>query len=197
VLIELLLHRLHLLQCLVPSAFELIGHQAVLWIGSIELLLGTAGSVLGGFEVALESRDDLILFLSLLFARQDGCLYRCGLHDTQHLAPNDFIGGDATEGDASGLTVVQKSALARVSQRVVAAAGIAHRQLMTAPPATQESGQKCLSIASRTQQLATQQVVLNQLLDLLKALPAHISFMCVRDERQPLLTGLSAISGSR
>jgi hypothetical protein len=91
VLIEPLLHGLHLSQSPVPPAFEFIGHQVVLRICGIKLALGTARCVSGHFQITLQGRDDLIAFLNLLVACEDRCLYRCRPHHVQHLAARKVV----------------------------------------------------------------------------------------------------------
>jgi len=130
---------------------QLLGDESVLWIGGIELLLGTPGCVLGGLQIALQGCGDLIPLLRLLFAGQDRCLYRCGLNHTEHLAADRIVCRHTPKGDAAPFAVIQESAPARVSKYIVAAAGVTYRQLMAASAATQESSQEGLAAASGTQ----------------------------------------------
>jgi hypothetical protein len=73
------------LQGLIPAPFEFIGHQPILRIGSIVLLLRPPCAVPGSLQIALECGQDFVNFARLLFVGHDRRLDCCRLYHAQDL----------------------------------------------------------------------------------------------------------------
>ena len=59
-LLDLCLDLANAQQRLIPAPFEFVGHQTIVRIGQVVLLLGTACAVAGRFEIALQGGHDFI-----------------------------------------------------------------------------------------------------------------------------------------
>src|SRR5215469_11319038 len=92
-------------------------------------------------------------------------------------------------------TTPPRSADTGVTQHIVAASCVTHRQLTSASRASQESFQQCLSILYCTRLLFSLRIRLNSPDDAFELFPTHISFMGPWDEGQPLFPWLAAAEG--
>ena len=130
------------LQGLIPAPFEFIGHQPILRIGSIELLLCPPRAVPGSLQVALKCGQDFVDLASLLFVGHDRRLDCCRLYHAQDLPRNRLINDQTRKADAARLAIIEPSATAVIPQHVVMAAGVMHHQLMAAAATAQQAGQQ-------------------------------------------------------
>ena len=107
VLLALQFDRLHALQRVIPAPFEFIGHQAILWIGELILLLSPPGTIAGRFQIPMQRRHHLVDLACLLFARHYRSLDCSRLHHAKYLAGNRLIDDKASESDALGLAIIE------------------------------------------------------------------------------------------
>jgi hypothetical protein len=73
---------------------------------------------------------------------QQGRLDGAGLNDSKHLPADGLVDRGSAEADALGVADVQMPSMAGVSQCIVSASRIDHRQLPAASSASQQAGQQ-------------------------------------------------------
>jgi hypothetical protein len=133
---------LNLLQCLIPATFQFLGHEPIVRVGGLVLLLRTAGRIAGRFQIALERRQDVVAALGRLLTGHESCLHCGGLHDGDDLVADGRIHGNAAERDALWLSLVQMTSDTAVAKKAASVARVMHSQLATAPPTTQDARQQ-------------------------------------------------------
>jgi len=116
-----LFQRTNVLQGGVPATFQLIGHQTIIRITSVELLPGSSGRVARRLQVALPCRTDFVLVLLLLRLGQRGCLHCSGFYDPQHLTTDLFIHGNSAERDAFRFGLIHPAPNAGIAQHIAIA----------------------------------------------------------------------------
>lgn len=74
--------------------------------------------------------------------------------------------------------------------------GVPDRQLPTAPLATEKAGKQSVTMLRRSVMAAGRHIVADHLADLLRPFPTDVTFVCIRDQRQPFITRLATNSRS-
>src|SRR6266436_5455467 len=104
---------------------------------------------------------------------------------------NGVIDPQTAKGNATRLAIVHPAAAAAVARDIVLRARIAKRQLAPAAAAAEKARQQSVAVLGRAVMAAGGYVTANHLADRLGLLPADISLMGVRHQRQPIAARLA------
>src|SRR5437899_6766020 len=128
-------------QCLIPTTFQLVGHQAILRVNGVKLFPRALGLIACGFEITFERLTNFIPLMHGFLTCQHGCLHGSGLHNTKDLPAKGFIDWDATKGDALRLSLVQLATHAAIAQEAMRVAGVVNDELAAAAATAQQAAQ--------------------------------------------------------
>ncbi|MDE3878705.1 transposase [Sinorhizobium meliloti] len=103
------------------------------------------------------------------------------------------IDPQATESNAAWLAIVEQTTPAGIARNVMIASGVPDCQLPTAPLTTEKAGKRSVAMLRRSVMTAGRHIVADHLADLLRPFPTDVTFVCIRDQRQPFIRALRRI----
>ena len=189
---DLALDLRHMGQRPVPARFKLARHQPVGGISGIVLPESPVGGITRRFEIAAKGLAHLITPFSgfLGGSRCSGDSARTD--DAKQCFLDCIIDAQSAKGDAVRPTIVHPGAAAAVARDAMLRARVSERQLASAAIAADQAGQQRVAMLGRTMMTAGGNVAADHRADRLEPLPAHIPFMGVRHQRQPIAPRLAA-----
>src|ERR1039458_5865706 len=185
------------LQSSIPASLQFVGYQTVLRIRSIVLLLGTLRRIVRRFQVSSPGVQDVVLLTGFFFARQCRRFHCCRLHHAQHLFGDSFVYRHSAECNTTRLSTVEPASMTYITEYIVVVASVQHGELTTTPPATQQTGQQSRTALHGARWSAPANIFRDRLLNLLMLFPAHVTFMGVRKQCQPLLPRFASSASAR
>ncbi len=130
------------LQRLIPTSFKLIGHQPILGVGRVVLLLRSPSTVLRRLRVALKRCQDVIDLSCMIFVGDDRRFNGCWLHHTQDLPRNRLIDDQTGKLNAARISLIEPPSTAVIPKYVVMVTSVVHQQLMATAATMQQPGEQ-------------------------------------------------------
>ena len=119
------------------------------------------------------------------------------MHDPQDFFGHRGVYDHPAKGNAARLAIVQRSSMAGIAEHIVRVASVPDGQPAAAASAPQQTGQESRPPRRRADTSPPPHVRRHRLLDAFKFLPAHIPFMRMRNEDQPVRTRFASRDGAR
>src|SRR6266498_5763334 len=179
----------------VPARLQFARDQPIGWIGSIVLPEGAVGGVARRFEVAAEGLPHLIPPLARLLLGGCGGGDRAGTDHSQQRILDGVVNTQTAEGDAVRGTIVHPGPAAAVARDAVLGACVLQRQLAPAAAAADQPGEERVAMLGRAVMPAGGNVAADHFADRFRPLPAYVSFMRIRHQRQPISPRLATHEG--
>ena len=134
-----LLELYHAGQGAVPARFQLACDEAVLGIGRVILTEGSIGGVPRRLEIAGHGLARLVASRCNLCLGRPRGLHRGRLHDGEQLCLDDVIDAQATERDATRLSVIEPAANAGVPRDLAFGSRVLDSELSAATSTPQQA----------------------------------------------------------
>src|SRR5262249_27671376 len=96
-LVEASLCLLQFDKSLIPSTFELVGHEAIVRIDSVKLLAGSIGLVLRRLDLQPQGLEQVMPPLDFRARSVGRGFHRARLHDAENLMSHDLVDGRASK----------------------------------------------------------------------------------------------------
>src|SRR5262245_421338 len=176
----------HAGECLIPSRLQFASHQSVGRVGSVVLPEGPIGSIVRRFEITPERLTHLVPSLARLLLGSNGRRNGARTNDREKGTLNGVIHPQPAKSDATRLAIVHPTAGAAVARDVMLRSRVAEGQFTPASATTEQAGQQGLAVLGRPMVAACGYVAADHLADRFGLLPADITLMGVRHQRQPI-----------
>src|SRR5882724_11290345 len=180
----------------VPSQLQFRRDQPVLRIDGVVLAECPIGAVARRLEVAHQRITNLIAAAGRLCFGLDGRSYRSRFDNPQKSFLDGVIDTQSSECDAAWLAIVERTPPTGIARNVMLGAGVADRQLASTTPAADKAGEQSVAVLRRSVMSACGHVAAHHLADRLRPLPADVTLMDARDQRQPFGPRLTTAPGS-
>ena len=175
----------------VPSGFKFRGNQPVLRIGGVILPECPISAIACGLKIAHQRVANLVTAIGRLRFGLDRRCDGAGFDDLQKRLFNGVIDAQSAKGDAARLAIIEQTPPAGIPRNVVLGSRVADCQLASAAPAADKTGKQGVSVFGGSVMPARGHVVADHLADRLCLLPADVTFMGIRDQRQPFVASLA------
>src|SRR6516162_8534655 len=176
----------------VPSRLQFASHQSVGRVGSVVLPEGPIGCIARRFEITPERLTHLVPLLPRLLLGNNRCRNSARANDGEKGTLNGVIHPQPAKSDATRLAIVHPAAGAAVARDVMLRSRVAEGQFTPASATAEQARQQSLAVLGRTMVAAGGYVAADHLADRFGLLPADITLMGVRHQRQPVAACFAA-----
>src|SRR5262245_45231803 len=177
---------------LVPSRLQFASHQSVGRVGSVVLPEGPIGCIARRFEITPERLTHLVPLLPRLLLGSNGRRNSARANDSEKGTLNGVIHPQPAKSDATQLAIVHPAAGAAVARDVMLRSRVAKGQFTPASATAEQARQQSVAVLGRTMVTAGGYVAADHLADRFGLVPADITLMGVRHQRQPVAACFAA-----